>query len=107
MDWIQILFFAAFLLVPAWLFYGRYKHGSWTGSFLGGRIVRTLGEITLSSGFSSSKIEVHAMHGDTGEPDFVGLVFVAKAPLAASINPHKLTKVQAIQLASLLAKAAK
>ncbi len=47
------------------------------------------------------------MHGDTGEPDFVGLVFVAKAPLAASINPHKLTKVQAIQLASLLAKAAK
>ena len=107
MDWGQLLVLALFLFVPAAIFYGRFKHGSWTGSFLGGRIDRTLGEIELSSGFASSTIEVHAMQGKPGEPGFVGLVFIAKAPLGASMNPHKLTKEQATRLAQLLVQAAR
>jgi hypothetical protein len=102
------LFLAAILVIGVGpLLYGRIKHGSWTGSFLKGRIDRTIGEVTVSSGFATQTFAIHSMQANTGEADFVALVFVAKAPLGASMQPYKLTKVQAQELANYLMEAAK
>jgi hypothetical protein len=89
------------------LVYRRFRRGSWTGAMLGGRIVRTTGEVTLSSTrVSSQKLVVHAMAADDGE-NFVALTLTAKAPLAANMQPLKLTRAQALELAAHLLQAAR
>jgi len=107
MDLFSYVFPAIFLLVVGRFLYGRFKHGSWTGSFLRGRIDRTIGEVTLSSGFVTQTLTVHAMRAQAGEEDFVAMTLVAKALLGASMHPYKLTKGQARELANYLAQAAK
>jgi len=106
MDLPTFLFVAIFVGVAGRFLYGRIKHGSWTGSLLKGRIDRTVGEITLSSGFTTQTLAVHSMRADGGAEGFVALVFVAKAPLGASMQPHRLTKSQARELANYLTRAA-
>jgi len=101
------LIFAAIVVVVGGRFlYGRIKHGSWTGSFLKGRIERTVGEVALASGVTTQTLAVHSMRADSGEDAFVALVFVAKAPLGASMQPFKLTRSQARELAQYLTQAA-
>ena len=106
MDLSTLFVAAIVVLVGGRFLYGRMKHGSWTGSLLKGRIDRTIGEITLSSGFATQTLAVHSMRADAGAEGFVALVFVAKAPLGASMQPHRLTKRQARELASYLTQAA-
>ena len=55
---------------------------------------------------SSRTLKVHAMKSSEGDGDFVGLVAVSKAALGASMQPYKLSKTQAQQLASYLNQAA-
>jgi hypothetical protein len=106
MDYFALVIPAIFLLVLGRFLYGRIKHGSWTGSFLGGRIERTIGEVPLTKVFGTSqKMKVHAMRPtDRGEP-FVALVVTAKAPMSASMVPYKLTRSQALELADCLKRA--
>jgi hypothetical protein len=47
------------------------------------------------------------MQGPGPEPSFVAMVLVSKAPLAASMQPIKLTRSQAAELAALLQDAAR
>jgi hypothetical protein len=96
-----------FVVVIGRILYGRLRHGSWTGSFVGGSIERTAGELSLSGSLMSSHtLKVHVMKA-SGEPDFVALVLVSKAPLAASMQPIKLTREQAAELAGYLQDAAR
>jgi hypothetical protein len=108
MDFIPYLFGVIFVVVIGRLLFGRLRHGSWTGSFLGGSIDRTVGEIELQSNFVSSQVlKVHAMKAGRNEDDFVAMVVVAKAPLAASMQPIKLSRLQAGHLAAMLQDAAR
>ena len=108
MDFFPVIFFAIFVLVGGRFIYGRIKHGSWTGAFLGGSIDRTFGELQLSKGLTSSQtLKVVSLSDASGREDFVGLVFTAKAPLGASMQPFKLTKAQAQELATYLSMAAR
>ncbi len=108
MDAFTIFFFAIFAAIAGRFIYGRVKYGSWAGSFLKGSIAQTMGEVSLSSGaLSSQKLQVHAMHSDGKGEDFVALVVTAKAPMAASMQPYKLTKNQALELADYLTKASR
>jgi hypothetical protein len=106
MDYFALIVPAIFILVLGRFLHGRIKHGSWTGSFLGGRIEKTLGEVPLTKVFGTSqKIKVHAMRpADHGEA-FVALVVTAKAPMSASMVPYKLTRAQALELADYLRRA--
>ena len=107
MDYPQLIFFAIFAVVVGRFLYGRFKYGSWTGSFLKGRIERTVGEVELSKSMASTQtLNIHAMKSYEGDEDFVGLVVVSKAALGASMQPYKLSKAQAQQLASFLNQAA-
>jgi hypothetical protein len=108
MDYFALLFFVVFALVVGRLLYGYVRHGSFTGAFLGGSIVRTEGEVRLSSsGLSSQVVKIHAMRPADGNEPFVALVLTSKAPLAASMQPIKLTRRQAEELAELLQKASR
>lgn len=108
MDYFPLIFVAIFVLVGGRFVYGRIKHGSWTGAFLGGSIDRTFGELQLSKGaVSSQTLKVVSLRDASGLEDFVGLVFTAKAPMGASMQPFKLTKSQAQELATFLSMAAK
>lgn len=104
MEFLPLLFAGVFVFVIGKLLYGRMRHGSWTGSFLGGSIERTVGEVALDSQMIASQIlKVHVMKG-AGE-DFVAMVLVSKAPLGASMQPIKLTREQAGTLAGFLQEA--
>jgi hypothetical protein len=106
MDYFQLAFFAVFALIVGRFLYGRLKYGSWTGSFLKGSIHRTIGEVELAQGMGGTQtLKVHLMKSSDGDGDFVGLVIVSKAALAASMQPYKLSKAQARQLASYLNQA--
>jgi hypothetical protein len=108
MEFAPYLIAVVFVFVIGKLLYGRLRHGSWTGSFLNGSIERTVGEVAISGNFASSQtLKVHAMKGSGSEPEFVAMVLVSKAPLAASMQPIKLTRSQAGVLASLLQDAAR
>jgi hypothetical protein len=108
MDFFPLVFVAIFVLVGGRFAYGRIKHGSWTGAFLGGSIDRTFGELVLSrSAVSSQILKVVSLRDANGLEDFVGLVVTAKAPMSASMQPFKLTKSQAQELAMYLSMAAK
>lgn len=107
MDYPTLIFFVVFALILGRFLYGRLKYGSWTGSFLKGSMARTVGEIELSGGMSGTQtLKVHTMKGSEGEGDFVALVIVAKAALAVSMTPYKLSKGQAQELAKYLNQAA-
>ena len=107
MDYPYSYFSRLFALVAARFLYGRLKYGSWTGSFLKGSIDRTIGEVQLSPGIGGTHtLKVHTLQSDQGDGAFVGLVIVSKAPLAASMQPYRLSKAQARELASFLTQAA-
>jgi hypothetical protein len=107
MDYFQLILFGVFALVVGSLLFGRLKYGSWTGAFLKGSIEQTYGEVLLSGRLASSQVlKVVELRDGNGEP-FVGLVVTAKAPLAASMTPYRLSKDQARELSGLLALAAK
>ena len=106
-DYGTIIFFSIFALIAGRFLYGRLKYGSWTGAFLKGSIARTVGEIELARGIGGSqKLTVQLMKGPENSEEFVGLVIVAKAALAASMQPYKLSKSQARELAGYLNQAA-
>jgi len=107
MDYFQLIFFGVFALVAGSFLLGRLKYGSWTGAFLKGSIEQTYGEVLLSGGVVSSQVlKVVELRDGTGQA-FVGLVITAKAPLAASMTPYRLSKDQARELSGLLSLAAK
>lgn len=107
MDYPLLIFFAFFALIAGRFLYGRLKYGSWTGSFLKGSIERTIGEVQLSSGIGGTQtLKVHTLRSDEGDGQFVGLVIVSKAALAASMQPYRLSKAQAQELARYLTQAA-
>jgi hypothetical protein len=103
MDTITLLFLGVFALVVCNLVYRYFRHGSFTGAFLAGTIDRAVGEVALSrANMTSPAIKVYAMRsGDRGN-SFVGIDLTAKAPLAASVQPFKLTRAQEQVLATLL-----
>ena len=103
----QLAFFAIFVLVIGRFLYGRLKYGSWTGSFLKGSIDRTIGEVKLSAGLGGTHaLKIQTLRNDEDDARFVALVVVSKAFLAASMQPYRLTKAQARELAKLLTQAA-
>lgn len=106
MDYFQFIFFAIFALILGSIVLGRLKYGSWTGAFLKGSIDRTYGEVQLSrrNGTSQEVLKVVELRDSDGQP-FVGLIVTAKAPLAASMTPYRLSKDQARELSALLAMA--
>ena len=107
MDYFSLIFFGIFALVVGSLLWGRVKYGSWTGAFLKGSIEQTYGEVVLSrSGVSSQVLKIVELRDGDGE-SFVGLVITAKAPLAASMAPYRLTKDQARELAGFLNQASR
>lgn len=101
----EYLFFAvfgAFVLYFAWRF---LRGGSLVGALLGGSVEHECGEISLgSSSVHSQRLKVYAMKSPDGGR-FVGVAIVAKAPLAASMTPFKLSCAQAEELAELLKRA--
>ncbi len=107
MDYFQLIFFAVFALVAGSFLFGRLKYGSWTGAFLKGSIEQTYGEVLLSGGVASSQVLKVVELRDANGQAFVGLVITAKAPLAASMTPYRLSKDQARELSGLLTLAAK
>lgn len=108
MEFFPYLIGAVFVFVIGKLLIGRMKHGSWTGSFLGGSIERTAGELQIDGGMTSSTLlKVHTMKPSGSGEEFVAMVLVAKAPLAASMQPIKLSRTQARELALLLQDAAR
>ena len=108
MDNFPEIAFAAIVVIMLGLFvYRRLKFGSWTGAFLSGSIERTIGEVEVSRGLAQSqKIRVHSMKGSESDAAFVALVMVSKAALGASMQPYKLSKAQARELATYLNQAA-
>ena len=106
MDYFQLVFFVVFALIAGGFLLARLKYGSWTGAFLKGSIEKTHGEVRLSRGAGSSQILRVVELMDSRGQKFVGLVVTAKAPLAVSLTPYKLSKDQARELSGLLATAA-
>ena len=107
MDYFQFIFFGVFALVVGSFLFARLKYGSWTGAFLKGSIEQTYGEVLLSGGIASSQLlKVVELRDGNGQA-FVGLVITAKAPLASSMTPYRLSKDQARELSGLLSLAAK
>jgi hypothetical protein len=106
MDYGTIIFLAIFALIAGRFVYGRLKYGSWSGAFLKGSITRTVGEVDLTGGIGTQKLTVQLMSSSDNGEEFVGLVIVAKAALAASMQPYKLSKTQARELAGYLNQAA-
>jgi hypothetical protein len=107
MDYSTILFLTIFALVGGRFVYGRLKYGSWTGAFLKGSIKRTVGEVALAQGMGGTQtLSVQLMKGSEGGEEFVGLVVVSKAALGASMQPYKMSKGQARELANYLNQAA-
>lgn len=107
MDYFELIFFGVFALVVGSFIFGRLKYGSWTGAFLKGTIEQTYGEVLLSGGAASSQVLKVVELRDGNGLTFVGLVITAKAPLAASMTPYRLSKDQARELSGLLSVAAK
>ncbi len=101
----EYVFFAVFAAVVLFFVWRFVRSGSLTGAMLGGSIEKEFGEIALDGGaLHSQKLKVYAMKAPGGER-FVGVSLVAKAPLAASMIPFKLSYAQARELAALLTRA--
>ena len=107
MDYGTIVFFAIFALIAGRFLYGRLKYGSWTGAFLKGSIDRIVGAVELARGMGGTQtLTVQLMKGSENGEGFVGLVAVSKAALGASMQPYKLSKAPARELAGYLNQAA-
>lgn len=107
MDYGTSVLFAIFALVAGRFIYGRLKYGSWTGAFLKGSIDHTVGAVELASGMSGTRtLTVQLMMSCDNSEQFVGLVAVSKAAFGASMQPYKLSKAQARELAGYLNQAA-
>ncbi len=101
----EYVFFAVFAAVVIFFVWRWVRSGSLTGAMLGGSIEKEFGEIPLEGGaLHSQTLKVYAMKSPSGE-NFVGVSLVAKAPLAASMTPFKLSRAQAQELATLLSRA--
>jgi len=101
----EYVLFAVFAAVVIFFVWRWVRSGSLTGAMLGGSIEKEFGEITLEGGaLHSQALKVYAMKSPSGE-NFVGVSLVAKAPLAASMTPFKLSRAQAQELATLLSRA--
>ncbi len=102
---LEYVFFAAFAAFVLYFGWRLLRSGSLTGALLGGSIEKEIGEVMLEKGpFHSTRLKVYAMKAPDGER-FVGVSFVAKAALGASMSPFKLTSQQARELAELLSRA--
>lgn len=98
----EYLFFAVFAFAIVNLAWRYFRSGSFTGAMLGGKIKREVGQVSIAStGATSRSLTINAMESDDGDR-FVGLVYVSKAPLGASMVPIKLSKSQAQDLVTLL-----
>jgi hypothetical protein len=107
MDSASIVFFAVLALVAGRFVHGRLKYGSWTGAFLKGRIDHTVGEVELVPGMGGTRMfTVQLMKSSDNSEEFVALVAVSKAAFAASMQPYRLSKAQARELAGYLNQAA-
>jgi len=107
MDYTNLIVPGIVLLLGGRFLYGRLKYGSWTGSFLKGTIESTSGELQLTGRMGvAQKLTVYAMRNEDSGDSFVGFVISLRAFLGASMQPYKLTKTQASELASYLTKAA-
>ncbi|MFC5743774.1 hypothetical protein [Dyella tabacisoli] len=103
--WFDYVFWAFFAFVLAHMAWRYFRSGSFTGAMLGGKIKREIGQASASSGsFSSQTLKVYTMESSDGE-SFIGMSLVSKAPLAASMQPIKLSKSQAQDLVQLLQQA--
>ncbi len=99
------LFWAFFAIVVGNMVWRYFRSGSFTGAMLGGKIKRDIGQVAIATGSVSSRnLKVFAMESPDGE-SFVGLSLVSKAPLAASMVPIKLSRIQAQDLVRLLQQA--
>jgi hypothetical protein len=108
MDPAAIIFVSIFALVIGRFVYGRVKYGSWTGAFAGGRIERTIGEVSTTGGMAGRQVlKMHAMRNDDKNEIFVALGVTSRTMLSASLQLYKLSKYDAQQLASFLNQAAK
>jgi hypothetical protein len=106
MDYSNLIFFAIFFALAGRFVFGRSKFGSWTGSLLKGSIERSVGEIELSSSaIGTQTLKIYAMTPSDRSEHFVGLVIVSKAFMSASMQPYKLSKAQARELAAFLTQA--
>jgi len=105
MDYFPLVIAAVFVLVGGRFLINRVKYSSWTGAFLKGSINRTVGEVELTPATGMTQtLRVVTLRPDDG-PEFVGFVVIAKAPLAASMTPYRLSKSEAQRPASLLSTA--
>jgi len=101
--WPVLIPLAAFAFF-AWRY---FKSGSFVGAILGGRLRETMGEISLASkGTTSRVIRVSTFEPNDGGPLEVAVAITSKAALSVSVAPFKLSREEARQLAVLLQKAA-
>ncbi len=107
MDYTDLFLPAFVLLIGGRFLYGRLKYGSWTGSFLKGKIESTSGEVEVARAMGTTqKLTVYTMRNEGTGETFVGLVISAKAAFGASMAPYKLSKSQSTELAAYLTRAA-
>lgn len=101
------LFAAIGIAAVVFFLWKYYRYGSFTGAMLNGRIKKTVGEITLSSGpMYTSVLKVHTLDTPPGTAPTIALVLISKAlPFAASMTPITLSSGQTEQLRDLLHKA--
>ena len=107
MDPSSIIFFGIFAAVAGTILFRRAKYGSWTGALLGASIKREVGEVALDRyQMTTRTIKVTVLGDARLNDDCVGLTFISKAALGASMMPYKLTRQQALALSALLQQAA-
>jgi len=107
LDPAELIGIAVLALLGFFLF--RYlRAGSLVGALLGGRIRETVGETTLaSSATSSAVLPVQTLDAFSGREPIIAPTITRKAPLAVSVTPFRLTRAQALEVAELLARAAR
>jgi hypothetical protein len=94
------------LVVLAFFGWRYFRSGSLVGALLGGKLVETIGEISLSSQAMSSRVlRVSLMAALPGQSPELALAITSKAAFGASVVPFKLSHSQALELISLLQRA--
>lgn len=94
------------LVVLAFFGWRYFRSGSLVGALLGGKLVETIGEISLSSQTMSSRVlRVSLMAALPGQSPDLALAITSKAAFGASVVPFKLSHSQALELISLLQRA--
>ena len=94
------------LVVLAFFGWRYFRSGSLVGALLGGKLVETIGEISLSSQAMSSRVlRVSLMAALPGQSPELAPAITSKAAFGASVVPFKLSHSQALELISLLQRA--